>query len=71
MKRTNFITSSTTNESTSINLNGYVIGVSNIIKNENNLNHHYTLTMKGSDNTILIVMRYCSVNSNCRLHAQL
>jgi len=70
MKRTNF-NLTTTNESTLITLEGYVIGVSNIIKNENNSNHHYTLTMEGPNGTVLTVMRYCSVNSNCRLLSQL
>ncbi|CAF3182419.1 unnamed protein product, partial [Rotaria sp. Silwood2] len=70
MKRTNF-TTSTTNEVTSINLEGYVIGVTSIIKNENNANHHYTLTMEGHNGSVITVMRYLSSNVVCRLYAQL
>ncbi|CAF1474694.1 unnamed protein product [Adineta steineri] len=70
MKRVNF-TTTTTNETTSINLQGYVIGVSNMIKNENNSNHHYTLTMEGHNSSVITIMRYVSSNAICRLHAQL
>lgn len=70
MKRANF-PASTTNQLTSINLEGYIIGVTNVIKNENNANYHYTLTMECHNGSVTTVMRYLNSNAVCRLHAQL
>ncbi|CAF1505186.1 unnamed protein product [Rotaria magnacalcarata] len=61
----------TTNESNFISLQGYVIGVTNITKNENNSNFHYKLTMEGPNGTIITVLRYLLPNGTCRLHSLL
>jgi hypothetical protein len=70
MKR-QYSASKTTNESNFISLQGYIIGVTNIIKNENNSNFHYKLTMEGPNGNITIVLRYLLPNATCRLHPTL
>jgi hypothetical protein len=71
MKRSVSPLRTTNGSSTTTTLQGYVIGVSNITKNESNSNYHYTLTMEGSNGNAITVMRYLSANATCRLHTQL
>jgi hypothetical protein len=60
-----------TKDTTTINLEGYVVGLSSISKNENNSNLHYSLTMEVRDGGVITVVRYLSPTAVCRLHAQL
>ncbi|CAF2933399.1 unnamed protein product [Rotaria sp. Silwood2] len=58
----------TTNESNLISLQGYIIRLTNLTKNENNSNFHYKLTMEGPNASIISILRYLLPNGTCQLH---